>query len=190
MQLTLLRQILCGITLFFASLAATAEPLSLEAAAKTQGTVLMIRHALAPGFGDPSNFNVAKCETQRNLDSNGRRQAVAMGDAMRRAGFQSQPVLSSPWCRCLETAELMAMGPVEAFDGLASFFQSHAPRGATLRKLRTHLQGIRPTDRPQIMVTHQVVISAITGLGTRSGGAVLFDPSTGKSFRVEMPPTP
>ena len=69
--------------------------------------VVFMRHALAPGFGDPSNFRLENCATQLNLDSVGRHQAVEIGDQIRRSKTFFSEVLSSEWCRCKETAELL-----------------------------------------------------------------------------------
>lgn len=167
-----------------------ATPISVADAMKTRGTALLIRHALAPGFGDPANFRVDDCSTQRNLNDTGRQQARAIGAALRKAGADNAQILSSPWCRCLDTATEMALGPVMPFDGLSSFFQGHADRGETLRLLRERLASIQVSDPPLIMVTHQVVISALTGQGTRSGGAVLYDPKTQQAVTVAMPEPP
>jgi Fructose-2,6-bisphosphatase len=190
MQLRPLQQILLILMLVLCHNTLRADTLSLAEAAQRTGTVVMIRHALAPGFGDPSHFDINRCDTQRNLDDRGRRQSKAIGQAMRDAGFETRGIISSPWCRCMDTAELMDLGAVEAFDGLSSFFQDHAPRGYTLKRLRDRLARVQPNDPPLIMVTHQVVISAITGQGTRSGGAVLYDPRTDQAVALEMPPTP
>lgn len=167
-----------------------AQVLTLQEAMATRGTALLIRHAIAPGFGDPENFQVNNCRTQRNLSSQGQAQSRAIGAALINAGFQPAEILSSPWCRCLDTAKFMEIGPVRAFDGLASFFQGHADRTETMRLLRSRLAEIDPKDQPLVMVTHQVVISALTGIGTRSGGAVLYDPSTNRTQQVEMPKPP
>ena len=73
---------------------------------KAGGHVLMIRHALAPGTGDPTNFRIGDCSTQRNLDDRGREQARTIGNWLRSKGLTSARVYSSQWCRCLETAQL------------------------------------------------------------------------------------
>ena len=153
-----------------------ANIIPLEEALKRSGTVLFIRHALAPGFGDPSHFDVSLCETQRNLNTKGKKQAKAIGSAFRLAGYSGEPVLTSPWCRCRETAVLMNIGPVEKFSGLSSFFENHVERSTTLSQLKKRISQILPSSTPIVMVTHQVVISAITGIAPISGGAVLYDP--------------
>ena len=97
--------------------------LSIEEAVNRPGTVILMRHALAPGIGDPEIFQVDRCETQRVLNDTGRRQAQRLGDQLRRAGLAATQVYSSQWCRCLETAELLDLGPVIEEPGLNSFFQ-------------------------------------------------------------------
>jgi broad specificity phosphatase PhoE len=147
----------------------------------------MFRHALAPGFGDPSNFRVDDCSTQRNLDARGREQSKAIGLQFKKLGFSSDVVYSSPWCRCLETARLMDIGPVNSFDGLGSFFEGYVDRSQTLKRLNTQLESIaQAQDKPVVMVTHQVVISAVTGMGTSSGEAILYDPKQNQSRRIQL----
>ena len=82
------------------------------------GHILMIRHALAPGTGDPANFQIGDCSTQRNLDDRGRDQARAIGDWLRSKGITSARIYSSQWCRCLETAKLLKLGPVAELPAL------------------------------------------------------------------------
>ena len=147
------------------------------------GPVVMLRHALAPGGGDPANFDVEDCSTQRNLNSVGRAQSQTLGQQLRAAGWKPEQVLSSPWCRCLETAELMNLGPVEVEAGLASFFEGHVDRTETLARLDEVMVGI---DRPTLMVSHFVVISAVTGLGVGSGEAVVYNPETQQSWPLEI----
>lgn len=166
---------------------AQSDAISLEEALKTRGTVIMFRHALAPGFGDPSNFRVDDCSTQRNLDARGREQSKTIGLQFKKLGFSSDVVYSSPWCRCLETARLMDIGPVNSFDGLGSFFEGHVDRRQTLSRLNTQLESIaQARDKPVVMVTHQVVISAVTGMGTSSGEAILYDPTNNQSRRIQL----
>ena len=147
------------------------------------GPVVMLRHALAPGGGDPDHFDVGDCSTQRNLNSVGRKQSQTLGKQLSAVGWKPEQVLSSPWCRCLETAELMGLGQVEAEAGLASFFEGHVDREGTLERLNQVMAGL---DGPTLMVTHFVVISAVTGLGVGSGEAVVYNPETHQSWRLEI----
>jgi len=84
------------------------------------GTVLLIRHALAPGIGDPDGFRLDGCATQRSLSDEGRRQARAIGDWLQARGIGQARVYSSQWCRCLETAALLDLGPVTELPALNS----------------------------------------------------------------------
>jgi len=142
--------------------------------------VIFMRHALAPGFGDPDNFDVERCETQRNLDDQGRAQARDIGAKLRATGLAFDEVLSSEWCRCAETAELLDIGHWSTFSGLNSFFQGYAPREQTLRKLNGYLETLSGSELV-VLVTHQVVISAATGISPPSGGVVLYNSATQKA---------
>ena len=163
---------------------------NLSAAADTPdrfvGTVLFMRHALAPGFGDPDHFSAGDCNTQRNLDETGRAQARAIGDKLASADIKFSAIYSSYWCRCLETAQLIGLGPVIPFDGLNSFFQNHAPRDATLAKLRQKIESLSPSEPASLMVTHSVTIQAITGLSVASGGLVIYDLKTGTARELSL----
>ena len=145
------------------------------------GTVIFMRHTLAPGTGDPENFSINDCKTQRNLNKAGQAQAKMIGAELAATNIEISAVYSSYWCRCMETANLLDIGPVSPFDGLNSFFQGHVPRDSTLKKLRRKLEDL-PTSAPAVlMVTHYVIIHAITGLGVSSGGMVIYDLKTGKT---------
>lgn len=147
------------------------------------GVVAIMRHALAPGTSDPSGFRVDDCSTQRNLDSRGRAQARAIGAAIRAAGVTVDRVLSSEWCRCRETAELLGLGPVEAFPALNSFFEDRASAGAQTTALAAFLAGL-PSDQTVMLVTHQVNISALTGRGVGSGEVFLLELAPDAPVRV------
>jgi len=86
------------------------------------GGVGLMRHARAPGTGDPPGFRLGDCATQRNLDDGGRGQARELGERLRAAGLAGAAVLASPWCRTTETAVLLGLGPVTTLPALASFF--------------------------------------------------------------------
>jgi hypothetical protein len=123
------------ITWLFSGVAIAAET-------RFDGTVIFLRHALAPGNGDPKTFDLNDCRTQRNLDENGRRQARAIGKLIAAAKLNLAGIYSSEWCRCLETAQLLDLGAVTPFDGLNSFYQNLAPRDATLAKLMLKLDNL------------------------------------------------
>ena len=141
---------------------------------KAGGHILMIRHALAPGSGDPANFRIGDCSTQRNLDDRGRKQAKAVGDWLRSIGIISARVYSSQWCRCLETAELLEMGSVAELPALNSFFELTQNREPNLKALRKFIAE-QPSDGVLIiLVTHFVTISAIANEAVSSGEGVLL----------------
>ena len=143
-------------------------------ALKRPGAVAIMRHAIAPGTGDPAEFRLGDCSTQRNLDERGREQARAIGAAIRAAGVEVDRVLTSQWCRSRETAELLGLGPVEEMPALNSFFEDRSTREAQTRALRAHLAGL-PDDERVVLVTHQVNITALTGRGVSSGEVFVLD---------------
>jgi phosphohistidine phosphatase SixA len=165
---------------------AASLPAAADTAERFVGTVLFMRHALAPGFGDPDYFSIKDCNTQRNLDETGRAQARAIGAKLAAADIKFSAIYSSYWCRCLETAQLLGLGAVTPFDGLNSFFQNHAPRDATLAKLRQKLDSLSPSAPASLMVTHSVTIRAITGLSVASGGVVIYDLKTGAARELSL----
>jgi phosphohistidine phosphatase SixA len=145
------------------------------------GYALMLRHATAPGVGDPEDFRLGDCATQRNLSDEGRAQARRLGERLRAQGITSAEVYSSQWCRCLETAALLDLGPVEPLPALNSFFSRRADRAPNLDALRRFLADLPEDGAPVILVTHQVTISAMTGMGAASGeAAVLAVDGTGR----------
>ena len=147
------------------------------------GAVLLIRHALAPGIGDPDGFRLDDCATQRNLNDEGRQQARAIGDWLRGRGIAQARVYSSQWCRCLETAALLDLGPVTELPALNSFFEHPAERDGRLAELRRFL-ATQPRDGgPIVLVTHQVTISAVSGTFADSGTGVLM--ALGEGGRLE-----
>lgn len=138
------------------------------------GQVLLIRHAEAPGTGDPEGFRLGDCSTQRNLSEAGRDQARAIGAWLRERGVAGARVFSSQWCRCLETAELIAIGPVEELPALNSFYQRPADREPNLEALDVFLAAQPPDGELLVLVTHQVTISAVSGELVRSGQGVIM----------------
>jgi broad specificity phosphatase PhoE len=148
------------------------------------GGVLLIRHAAAPGTGDPAGFRLGNCETQRNLSDGGREQARAIGDWLRDHGIERAHVYSSQWCRCLETAELLDLGPVVELPGLNSFYDRPQDREPNLAAVRGFLKAPPPPGELLILVTHQVTISALTGEFTASGHGVLATLGQGGALRT------
>ena len=148
------------------------------------GNVLLIRHALAPGFGDPQNFDLNTCSTQRNLEGEGREQAFRLGEKIKAARIKFSKIYSSQWCRCLETAKNMNIGEITVEPGLNSFFQGIVPKDKTLDRLRKRLESVEAKQKLVLMITHQVTITAVTGITVSSGGAVAFNTKSGESREV------
>jgi broad specificity phosphatase PhoE len=179
-----------GLSLGFSGVwAAEQDQASLVRAMKTPGAVVMIRHAQTePGLGDPENFRLSDCSTQRNLSQDGRQQSVRLGQWFSSQGLQPQRVLSSQWCRCLETARLAfsSQVAVQPFPALNSFFQGHGDRQAQLREARAHAAArLQQAERGfEVWVTHQVTISALTGVYLAMGELVVAMPDRSGQFRV------
>ncbi len=152
-------------------------------AARQPGAVLIMRHALAPGGGDPAGFSVGDCSTQRNLNDKGRDQAQMIGEALRQNRVKIDRVVSSQWCRCLETAELLGFGPVEEVPALNSFFQRHANREPQTLATKAFLADL-PAGERVMLVTHQVNISALTGQYPASGEIFVLQVKDGGSVTV------
>jgi broad specificity phosphatase PhoE len=148
------------------------------------GHVLMVRHALAPGTGDPPEFRLGDCATQRNLDERGRAQARAIGAWLRARGVTAAEVYSSQWCRCVETARLMAIGEVTELPALNSFYELTENRESNLRALRKFLAARPAQGLPTVLVTHHVTIAAITGSSVSSGEGVLIELDGGDRYTV------
>lgn len=138
--------------------------------------VVLMRHALAPGTGDPANFRLDDCATQRNLDDTGRQQARATGAAFRNRQIPVATVYTSQWCRCRETAELLDLAPVVELPALNSFFQARQRRGPQTEALRTFLADLKPGEENVVLVTHFVNIRALTGEAVSSGELVVVRP--------------
>jgi 8-oxo-(d)GTP phosphatase len=132
------------------------------------GHFAVIRHALAPGTGDPPGFTLGKCTTQRNLSEAGREQARTLGARLRAHGIESARVYSSRWCRCLETARWLGLGPVEELPLLDSFF-ARPELGEGRNRALVGWLGEQPLEEPTILVTHQVNITALIGDFPASG---------------------
>lgn len=133
--------------------------------------VLMMRHEQTEaGVGDPPNFRVDDCSTQRNLSAEGRRRATDTGARLRAADIHPSRVLSSRWCRCLDTARL-AFGTVEPWQALDSFFAEPARQAPQREQWLVGLQRY-PGGAPWMLVTHQVNISAFLGVWTTMGEIV------------------
>ncbi len=142
------------------------------------GTVALIRHADAPGTGDPSAFRLGDCATQRNLGDRGREQAAALGRALREAGVLVTEVRSSRWCRALDTARLAFPDrPTVPDSALDSFFGDRRDEPAQTQAVRRTVAGWARRQGVLALVTHQVNVTALTGLSPAQGEVVVLRPS-------------
>ena len=135
---------------------------------RTGAAIMLLRHAIAPGTGDPANFAVNDCSTQRNLSAQGIAQASRIGTLFRENGVAQARVFSSQWCRCLDTAKGLGLGPVEPQPLLNSFFGSPEDGRPQTQALRAWMTGL-PPGRPVVLVTHQVNITGLTNIVPASG---------------------
>ncbi|MBU3623870.1 histidine phosphatase family protein [Polynucleobacter sp. AP-Latsch-80-C2] len=155
--------------------------------------VLLMRHADAPGYGDPAGYQLDKCSTQRNLGDKGRKQAIILGQWLSSQGINSANIISSVWCRCLDTAKLLNKGAVTTSPALASFFDDmrlEKQQTQALEKLiQTQLNENPKT--PLILVTHHVNIQAYTGKVINVGDMVLVKvDKNGKHISQQIYPSP
>ena len=137
------------------------------------GVVAVFRHTLAPGTYDPPGFRLADCSTQRNLNDEGRAQAQRLGAGFATLGLRPARVLSSPWCRCLDTAR-GAFGSAQVWEALGSpEGRSNAERAAQQQALRSALAAV-PADGFEVWVTHNFVIADLVAVSTASGEGVVL----------------
>ncbi len=140
-----------------------------------KGYVVIMRHALAPGIGDPPDFRLNDCSTQRNLSDEGRKQAIKTGKAFRDRKIQVSRVLSSQWCRCLETAKLLNLVKVESFPTINSFFSNYKTQSQQTAQLRQFILNNRNNPGVVVMITHEVNITAIANdIYPKSGESVVL----------------
>lgn len=147
--------------------------------------IVFLRHSIAPGFGDPDHFNLNNCSTQRNLNEEGILQSKNIGAYFKSNNIRFSEVLSSEWCRCKDTVYEMKIGNWKTFSGLNSFFQGYSNKDDVLKKLNKKLSSTT-NDELVLMVTHQVVISNITGIAPPSGGIVIYNSQTRQSKEINI----
>jgi len=152
----------------------TGNVTELAALWRREGGVLLVRHAVTePGLGDPPEFALGQCRTQRNLSPEGQRASRAMGEWARSQGFKPDAVLSSQWCRCQDTARL-AFGQSQDWSPLNSTFAGQGNPTAQIQALRERLLAM-PAGRTEVWVTHQVIMTALTGAYPEMGEGFLVD---------------
>jgi phosphohistidine phosphatase SixA len=137
-------------------------------------THLIVRHALAPGTGDPADFDLNQCATQRNLDERGREQARATGAFLSAQGLAWDGVYSSQWCRCMDTARLMGQGEVTPLPALNSLWtEPQSVKTQRTQELKAMLAA-RPAEDTLLLVTHYANILALTGQTVASGQGLVI----------------
>ena len=141
---------------------------------KRPGRVLVLPHAHAPGTGDPAHFKPHDCRTQRNLDTAGRKQAARLGERLRAAGVAHAKIYSSQWCRCLDTAKLLKLGPVSELPALNASPDRPEDRTRNLDALRNFLAALPRDGGPVIMVTHPDTVRALSGGNAAQAGGVIL----------------
>ena len=155
--------------------------------------VLLIRHADAPGYGDPAGYRLDQCSTQRNLGDRGKRQAILIGQWLTNQGVTSAKVMSSPWCRCIDTAKILNKGQVTIAPALGSFFDNMSMEKEQTRNLEKLIQAQlnKNPKTPIILVTHHVNIQAFTGKVVNVGDMVLAKvDKNGKFLSQQIYPSP
>jgi len=147
---------------------------------KEGGKLIFIRHAYAPGSGDPDNFNLNDCSTQRNLSEEGRKQAEYIGEFFRDKKIKIDKVLSSEWCRCKETAKI-AFKNFSTNSFLNSFFSHEYSKNKDkqIKSLKAYVEKFK-SDKNLIFITHYVLISEVLNYGPSSGEIVVSD----KKFNI------
>ena len=137
--------------------------------------VLLMRHADAPGVGDPPGYRLDQCSTQRNLGEVGRQQSVLIGRWLAAQGVSTPKIFSSAWCRCVDTGRLLALGSVTVEPSLNSFFDDMSlatSQTASLQRFIIASLKAHP-KQPLILVTHHVNIQSLTGRVVSVGDMVL-----------------
>ena len=171
-----------ALSLIAAPVAAADDSRESWAALVNGSHVALIRHGDAPpGYGDPPGFKIDDCATQRNLGDRGRAQARALGEAFRQHGVRVDKILSSPWCRCLETARLMALGPVDNTWAVAASDKS-PERLAAMKQMLSAWRG----PGTLVVVTHALTVQALVGIMPGQAETVVVRSKPGPEPGVEV----
>jgi phosphohistidine phosphatase SixA len=150
---------------------------------KGGGQVILVRHAITtPGVGDPPGMRLDDCTTQRNLTDQGRSHARRLGEVFRARGIAVDRVLSSPWCRCLETARL-AFGPPETWAALGNLFGRPEQRAEQVRQMQA-VAAERRRGGNVVLVTHGSTIAALTGINPQPAEMVVVTPQGDGRFAI------
>jgi phosphohistidine phosphatase SixA len=148
------------------------------------GQVLIIRHAsTTPGVGDPDGFRLDDCSTQRNLSEEGRAEARRLGERLRSHRVPVERVVSSPWCRCIETAEL-AFGRVdEKWSALSNLFGRSPNADTQVKAMRPRVAGYRGKAN-LVLVSHGSTALALSGVSPHQAEVIVLTPRGNGDFRV------
>ena len=151
-------------------------------ALRSGGGALLLRHAATePGVGDPPGFRLGNCSTQRNLSASGREQAARIGRTLAAAGVRVGEVLSSEWCRCIDTARLAFPDvKVVSFPPLNSFFGDRSREPEQTRRVLERIAAVKP-PATVVLVTHNVNIFALTRVSVAAGDGVVMRPAGGSA---------
>lgn len=167
------RSVIIAFCLLVFALPAWSDEVDLAQLLAAPDRIVLMRHALAPGTGDPAHFQLDDCSTQRNLSSSGLAQAAAIGARLRAAGVARAQVFSSQWCRCMDTAHALALGEVTPVPALNSFFRARQQAREQTDALKTWIAAADLSE-PVVLVTHQVNITALTGVVPASGEMLIL----------------
>ena len=143
----------------------------------------IMRHAIAPGFGDPSNFELRNCTTQRNLSQEGFEQAARIGERFKESGIAEARVYTSQWCRCIDTASTLDLGTPEELPAMNSFFETRERKAKQMESLKTWLLD-QDLSEPLVLVTHQVNMTALTGAYPASGEIFIIERTASGEFII------
>lgn len=178
-----IRWLLCAVMLA-PGLAFAAEGDALWALLRGGGQFVLIRHASTDaGVGDPPGMQLADCATQRSLSEQGRAEARRLGEVLRSRRIPVAGLLSSPWCRCIETARLVFGQSPQLQPALGNLFGRQEREAQQVAELRTLLQRA-PQSGNLFLVTHGSTTYALTGVSPRTGEMVVLTPQAGGGFRV------
>jgi broad specificity phosphatase PhoE len=149
------------------------------------GTIALIRHAEAPGVGDPKGWRLDDCSTQRNLNARGRAQARALGEAFRANAVAVETVIASQWCRAIETATLMQLGPVEQQSAFNNAYVLYEKRAELTRAAQAVLSGWNGRGL-LVVVTHGDNIQLLAGVMPSQGEIVVVRRDAGAPERLTV----
>ena len=150
------------------------------------GKLIFIRHAYAPGSGDPINFNLNDCSTQRNLSKEGKKQAKNIGIFFKKNNIKIDKVFSSEWCRCKETAQI-AFNKFSTKNFLNSFYSQKFAKNKNIqvKELKNYVKEF-DSNKNLVLVTHYVLISEVLDYASSSGEIIISDKNFNKIGNIEI----